>query len=101
MRLGKVIGRVTLGKTAPEFDGARWLVVTPYNRGYFPDTPHPDDGRLGTDPSVVVYDNLGAGVGDTVGFVEGREAASPFEERMAIDAITAVLVDTIHYQPLP
>ena len=101
MRLGKVIGRVTLGKTAPEFAGARWLVVTPYNRDYLPRNPHPDDGNLGSDPSVVIYDSLGAGVGDSIGFIEGREAASPFEKPIAIDAISGVLIDTINYQPQP
>lgn len=100
MRLGKVIGRVTLGKTAPEFAGARWLVVTPYNRDYFPGNPCPGDDRLSTEPSVVVYDSLGAGVGDTLGFIEGREAASPFDGPVPIDAISGVLVDNIHYQPL-
>ena len=29
MRLGKVIGRVTLSQTIPAFEGARWLVVNP------------------------------------------------------------------------
>lgn len=100
MRLGKVIGRVTLGKTRPEFAGARWLLVTPYNRDYLPADTFTDDGKLSTEPSVVIYDSLGAGVGDTVGFIEGREAASPFEQPIAIDAISGVLVDKINYQPL-
>ena len=35
MRLGKVIGRVTLSQTIPAFEGARWLVVNPYTRDQF------------------------------------------------------------------
>jgi carbon dioxide concentrating mechanism protein CcmL len=99
MRLGKVIGRVTLGKTGPEFAGARWLLVTPYNRDFLPVDAYSADDKLSTEPSVVIYDSLGAGVGDTVGFIEGREAASPFVPPIAIDAISGVLVDTINYQP--
>ena len=41
------------------------------------------------DPSPVVYDDLGAGVGQTIGYVEGREATAPFDEPTAIDAINA------------
>jgi hypothetical protein len=48
---------------------------------------------------VVVYDDLGGGVGQTIGFVEGREAASPFDQPTPIDAINAALVDTIFYHP--
>ncbi len=101
MRLGKIIGRVTLSKNAPALDGARWLLVTPYNRDYFPETAHPGDRKITSEPSIVVYDNLGAGVGDTVGFIEGREAAAPFGDNVPIDAINGLLVDKIHYRPLP
>jgi microcompartment protein CcmK/EutM len=54
---------------------------------------------LGKDPSVVVYDDLGGGVGQTIGFVEGREAAQPFERPTPVDAINAALVDEIFYSP--
>ena len=42
-------------------------------------------------------DNLGAASGQTIGYVEGREAASPFDEPTPIDAINAALVDEIFY----
>lgn len=35
MRLGTVIGRVTLSQTIPELKGARWLVISPHNREHF------------------------------------------------------------------
>jgi microcompartment protein CcmK/EutM len=96
MKLGTVIGRVTLSKTAPALNGARWLIVSPFSREHYqrgaeqPFAP-------GKEPSLVVYDNLGAATGQTVGFIEGREAASPFEEPAPIDAINAALVDEIFY----
>ena len=98
MRLGTVIGRVTLSKGLPELDGARWLVVSPFTREHF---QHGTDQPLGLskDPSLVVYDSLGGGVGNTIGFVEGREAAQPFDVPIAIDAINAALVDYIFYNP--
>ena len=51
------------------------------------------------EPSLVVYDALGGDVGQTIGFIEGREAASPFSEPTPIDAINAALVDTVFHQP--
>ena len=97
MRIGTVIGRVTLSKTCDELLGARWLVVSPFTRQSF------EAGRkapqITSESSVVVYDNLGGGVGQTIGFIEGREAAMPFDRPTPIDAINAALVDTIFFSP--
>lgn len=98
MRLGKVIGRVTLSRVIPELEGARWLVVSPYNRDHFPRGSEAPPG-VSPEPSLVVYDALGGGLGDTIGFVEGREAAQPLEPVAAIDAINAALIDHVFYQP--
>jgi microcompartment protein CcmK/EutM len=97
MRLGNVIGRVTLSKAAEPLRGARWLIVSPLTReqlrrgGVRP--------GLSKEPSLVVYDDLGGGVGQTIGFIEGREAAMPFERPTPVDAIDAALVDHIYYAP--
>ena len=99
MRLGTVIGRVTLSKTVPALLGARWLVVSPFTREHFQRGSQPIPG-LSKDPSLVVYDDLGGGVGQTIGFVEGREAAAPFEHPAPVDAISAALVDEVFYHPL-
>ncbi|MBM3837664.1 MAG: ethanolamine utilization protein EutN [Verrucomicrobia bacterium] len=98
MKLGSVIGRVTLSKTIPALHGARWLVVSPFTRDHFQRGTQTPTG-LSKDPSLVVYDNLGGGVGQTIGFVEGREAAQPFDEPTPVDAINAALVDEIFYNP--
>jgi len=98
VRLGTVIGRVTLNKVVPELEGARWLIVSPFTREHFQRGPEALPG-LSKDPSPVVYDSLGGGVGQTIGFVEGREAAQPFEVSPPIDAINVALVDDIFYNP--
>lgn len=100
MRLGRVIGRVTLSVVVPQLEGARWLIISPYTREHFQNGPVPPEG-LSADPSLVAYDSLGGGLGDSVGFVEGREAAQPFDVAPPIDAITAALVDTVYYNPKP
>jgi microcompartment protein CcmK/EutM len=99
MRLGTVIGRVTLNRTVPQLEGARWLIVSPFTRGHFQRRRQPPVG-LSTDFAPVVYDNLGGGLGDTVGFIEGREAAVPFDEPTPVDAICAAIVDDVFYSPL-
>src|SRR5574337_592716 len=88
MRLGTVIGRVTLNVTVPELAGARWLIVSPFTREHFA-TDIAAPPVLSKDPSLVVYDDLGGGVGQTIGFVEGREAAQPFSRPTPVDAIDA------------
>lgn len=98
MRLGTVIGRVTLSVVVPQLEGARWLLVSPFTREHFQKGAVPMTG-LSKDPSLVVYDSLGGGVGDTIGFVEGREAAQPFDTPPPIDAISTALVDNIFYNP--
>ncbi|HEY6167362.1 MAG TPA: EutN/CcmL family microcompartment protein [Verrucomicrobiae bacterium] len=98
MKLGSVIGRVTLSKAAPELVGARWLIVSPFTREHFQRGTQTPTG-LSKDPSLVVYDALGGGVGQTIGYIEGREAAQPFDAPTPVDAINAALVDDIFYNP--
>ena len=99
MKLGTVIGRVTLSKTVPALIGARWLIVSPFSREHYQRGAGQPFGPS-NEMSLVVYDNLGGGTGQTIGFIEGREAASPFSEPTPIDAINAALVDEIFYSPL-
>ncbi len=99
MRLGKVIGRVTLSVTVPSLVGARWLIISPFSRENFQRGEEPPT-RLSREPSLVAYDALGGGVGQTIGFVEGREAACPLEPAAPVDAINAALVDEVFYNPV-
>jgi microcompartment protein CcmK/EutM len=47
----------------------------------------------------VAYDDLGAGVGDAVLYVEGAEAMQPFDRPIPLDAITVALLDTYKFTP--
>jgi len=98
MKLGAVIGRVTLSQTVPPLIGARWLVVSPFTRDHYQQGTETPPG-LSQDPSLIVYDDLGGGVGQTIGYVEGREAAQPFDQPTPIDAVNVALVDEIFYFP--
>src|SRR5689334_23814450 len=98
MKLGTVIGRVTLSVAAQGLEGGRWLIVSPFTREHFQQGTETPAG-MSKDPSLVVYDDLGGGVGQTIGYSEGREAAQPFEKPTPVDAINAALVDKIFFSP--
>lgn len=98
MKLGTVIGRVTLSRSVDALQGGRFLVVSPFSREqYAAGLAAPP--TLGHEPSLVVYDDLGGGVGEVIGYEEGREAAQPFDRPTPIDAINCALIDEMFYQP--
>ena len=92
MRLGTVIGRVTLSVKNPKFFGERLLLTLPWKRETF-------EGKEVFDPSIVVFDQLGAGVGDHIAISEGAEASCPFQQPTPVDAYCAALIDSHFYQP--
>jgi carbon dioxide concentrating mechanism protein CcmL len=96
MRLGHVIGRLTLSKQDPAYHGGRFMLVQPFAAAQFAGAPMTP---LAAGNTVVVYDNLGAGPGDTIGFTEGAEASAPFDQPTPVDAFNAAIVDTIFYNP--
>ena len=98
MRIGHVIGNVTMNQQQAAFKAARWLVVNPIEADQFNTACDLEPGMTKI-PSLVVYDNLGAGTNDIVGFVEGAEATAPFDGPTPIDAITVAIFDSIHYEP--
>ncbi len=91
MRMGTVIGRVTLSVRSPKYQGERLLLTLPWNRETFA-------GEEKFDPAIVVYDELGAGAGQHIGISEGREAACPFPKPTPVDAYCAALIDEHLYK---
>jgi len=86
MRIGTVIGRVTLSVRHRAFSGERLLLTLPWTSETLrKGTPHA--------PAIVVYDELGGGVGQEIAISEGREAACPFEKPTPVDAYCAALID--------
>lgn len=96
MRLGHVIGRVTLSKQDPSYKGGRFLLVQPFTREKFAGAPMTP---LAPGSSLVVYDNLGAGPGHIIGFTEGSEACMPFHDPTPVDAFNAAIVNELFYNP--
>ena len=89
--MGTVIGRVTLSVRSPKYTGERLLLTLPWKTDTL-------SGAEKFDPAIVVYDQLGAGVGQEIAMSEGREAACPFEKPTPVDAYCAALVDEFFYK---
>ena len=96
MRLGHVIGRVTLSQQDPAYKGGRFLLVQPFSKEQFAGAPMLP---LAKGSSLVVYDNLGAGGGHVIAFTEGAEATAPFDQPTPVDAFNAALIDQVFYTP--
>ncbi len=96
MRLGTVIGRVTLSPQEPVYTGGCLLLVQPWTLAQFQGAKVPP---LPRGSSLVVYDELGVGEGSTIGFTEGAEAAQPFAGDAPVDAYCACIVDQLSYAP--
>ncbi len=92
--MGTVIGRVTLSVRNPRYRGERLLLVLPWRRETFA-------GQKKYDNAIVVYDQLGADVGQMIAISESREAACPFPTPTPVDAYCAALVDDYFYQAQP
>lgn len=67
MQIGRVIGGVVATRKQPGFDGITLLLVQPLGPSREP------QGR-----PIVAVDSVGAGVGEDVFFVRGKEASFPF-----------------------
>jgi ethanolamine utilization protein EutN len=83
MHLARVIGDVVATRKEPSYEGIALLVIQPL----LPDGS--DSGR-----PLVAVDSVGAGVGERVFFVRGKEASFPFHPReVAADAGIVGIVD--------
>jgi microcompartment protein CcmK/EutM len=67
MQLGRVIGAVVATRKEASFEGVKLLLVQPLTA----------DGA-GAGRPLVAVDSVGAGVGEHVFFVRGKEASFPF-----------------------
>ncbi len=93
MRIGKVIGTVTLNHGHPSLVGARYKLVVPLSLDNLTGKSQPAADEL------AVYDDLGAGIGHLIAFSEGAEAAQPFyPQTKPIDAYSAAILDTVNIQ---
>jgi microcompartment protein CcmK/EutM len=93
MRIGEVIGTVTLNRCHPSITGACLKLVVPLT---WDNLSGKSDQSAG---EIAVLDELGAGIGCRIALSEGREAAMPFHpEVKPIDAYNAAILDTLDFE---
>jgi microcompartment protein CcmK/EutM len=94
MRIGEIVGTVTLNRAHPSLLGAAFRLAIPLSL----EALTGDSAARGEE--LVVYDELGAGVGSRIAFSEGGEAAQPFlPELKPVDAYNAAILDDIQLLP--
>jgi ethanolamine utilization protein EutN len=90
MRIAQVIGTVTLNRCHSTFIGARLRLCVPLSLNELA------NGAAPAAEELVVWDELGAGVGSRIALSEGAEAAQPFRpENKPVDAYNAAILDEI------
>ena len=90
MRIGRVIGTVTLNRWHESLRGARYRVAVPLSLASLRGDSRADG------EGIVVYDELGAGDGSLIAISEGAEAAQPFRPDVKpIDAYCAAILDSV------
>jgi microcompartment protein CcmK/EutM len=83
MQLARVIGDVVATRKEPAYEGIKLLILQPIA------ADGTDTGR-----PLVAVDSVGAGVGERVFFVRGKEASFPFHPiEVAADAGVVGIVD--------
>ena len=90
MRIAKIVGTVTLNRSVPEFVGARLRLAVPMSLANLAGNEEPAADEL------VLWDELGSGLGDLVALSEGGEAAQPFRpNNKPVDAYNAAILDKL------
>lgn len=90
MKIAEIIGTVTLNRIHPSFKGARLRLAVPYS------SDNLIDNTEATADAIVVWDEIGAGIGDRIAMTEGPEAARPFRpEIKPVDAYNTAILDHI------
>jgi len=90
MRIGKVIGTVTLNRSHPSLVGGSLRLAAALTLDELASRSQP------AAEAFVVYDELGAGRGSLIAISEGGEAAQPFYPNdKPVDAYNAAILDSI------
>ena len=86
MTFGRVIGRVWATVKNPEMEGLRMLLVQPLTPELQP-----------TGRRIICTDSTGAGAGELVYWVRGKEASFPFlPAEPPVDTTIVGIVDSVH-----
>ena len=90
MRIARIVGTVTLNRRHESFAGATLKLARPLTLADLEGKTTPEAEEL------VVWDQLGAGIGELIALSEGAEAAQPFRPAVKpVDAYNAAILDSV------
>ncbi|HEX4000531.1 MAG TPA: EutN/CcmL family microcompartment protein [Pirellulales bacterium] len=93
MRIATIIGTVTLSRSHPTMSGASFRLAVPLSLANLTGAANEAAEEL------VVYDELGSGIGSRIALSEGGEAAQPFRpEIKPVDAYNAAVLDQVEME---
>ena len=93
MRIAEIIGTVTLSRCHRSLVGGTFRLAVPLSEAEI------NSPRRSNREELVLYDQLGSGMGSRIALSESREAAAPFmPEKKPVDAYNAALIDHVHLE---
>ena len=96
MRICETIGSLTLSTWHPLLAGGRYCLAVPLS------LENLQNGSGSRAEAIVVYDDLGAGLGSRIAVSESAEAAQPFRPQdKPIDAYNAAILDAVNLDATP
>ena len=96
MRIGRVMGNLTMTTRLADLTPGNWLLVDVLDTKALMGLKEHQQRSTPMPESLVVFDQLGAGVGQLVAISEGAEATQPLRpDKVPIDAYAAAIIDEI------
>jgi len=99
MRIARVLGTVTLSRRLENLKPGRFVIAEALDAKVLGSGDYSSARSSAMPESLVVFDQLGAGVGQLIAVSEGREACMPFHpDKVPLDAYAAAILDHVEYE---
>ncbi|QQE11933.1 carbon dioxide concentrating mechanism protein CcmL [Planctomycetota bacterium] len=96
MRIGRVIGNCVLSRKESNIVAGSFLIVDVFDKQALSNYENNAPRKIPMQDTLVVYDELGAGIGSIISISEGAEATMPFyPKRVPIDAYASAILDQL------
>lgn len=100
MRIARVIGTVTLSRRLPDLKPGRYVIAEALDGRALGGLGSGARRERSMPESLVVFDDMGVGVGQLIAVSEGREACMPwYPEKVPVDAYAAAILDSVEIAP--
>lgn len=98
MRICRVLGHVTLSRKLPELAAGQLLIAEALDADAMAKLPAKTNRKAPMPESLVVIDQLGAGLEQLIAVSEGAEATMPFRpQSVPVDAYASAILDAIEW----